>query len=204
MQFNERKILDGLNLSVAEGEFVVIVGENGAGKSTLFNLIAGLEKPTAGQIVRNFSKITRVMQDPKAGTLENMTIKENLAFAYKRASRRGWLPCISKARLSLFREKLTLLNMKLENRLNDLVENLSGGQRQALAFAMAILVDYDMILLDEVTAALNPESAQNLMELINKTVRDNKKTCLMITHNPDHKKYGDRVLTLENGRLLSA
>ncbi|MDR1208562.1 MAG: ATP-binding cassette domain-containing protein [Holosporales bacterium] len=204
VQFNERKILDRLDLSVARGEFVVIIGDNGAGKSTLFNVIAGQENPTSGRVVRNFLKITRVMQDPRVGTLGNMTVKENLAFAYKRESRRGWRPCINKDRISMFREKLKILNMNLEDKLNDTVQTLSGGQRQALAFAMAVLVDYDIILLDEVTAALNPESASNLMELINRTVRIDQKTCLMITHNPAHEKYGDRVLKLENGRLYDA
>ncbi|GHS91726.1 ABC transporter ATP-binding protein [Alphaproteobacteria bacterium] len=202
VQFSGKTVLDRVNLQVPVGEFLVVIGENGAGKSTLFNVISGATVPSAGQVRLRTKKITRVLQDPRAGTLENMTIFENMAFAYRRAQRRSLLPCFAARRVPLFREKLSVLHMDLENRLNEKVSALSGGQRQALSLVMAILADYDLLLLDEFTAALDPQSSETLLALTNKILRAEQKTAIMITHNMDQAwKYGDRIVILKKGQL---
>ncbi|MES2215569.1 MAG: ATP-binding cassette domain-containing protein [Pseudomonadota bacterium] len=212
--FGQRKILNDFNLQVAGGEFLVITGSNGAGKSTMFNIISGFLTPDSGEVTidgQNLASISpksrakivsKVMQDPKMGSMENMTIFENMAFAYKRGETRALVPFEAKARRLIFAEKLSILEMGLENRLDELVANLSGGQRQALSLIMAIVTKSRILLLDEITAALDPTSAEKVMILANKIVRDEKRTCIMITHNMTHaKEYGDRKLVLEGGRL---
>lgn len=211
----ENKIFTDLNLTINKGEFVVIIGVNGSGKSTLMNVISGLIKPDSGDILidgknvslmlqRQKSKlISKVIQDPKVGTMENMTVFENMAFAFKRGQRRGFQFFSSKRRMSLFKDKLSELNMGLENRLNELVSNLSGGQRQVLSLVMSILEDSQLLLLDEITAALDPASSKSIMELTNKIVRSQKRTCIMITHNMAQAiQYGDRVLLLKEGIFI--
>lgn len=211
----ERKILNQLNLNVKEGEFVVVIGGNGAGKSTLFNVISGFIRADSGKIsiaeqdITSTSQtdraklVSKVMQDPKFGTIENMTILENMAFALKRGQKRGLQPFSSNERTQLFKEKLSMLNMGLENRLDDLVSNLSGGQRQALSIIMAMLQEYKILLLDEITAALDPATSEVIMELTNRIVREQKLTCIMITHNMEHAiKYGDRLVLLRDGAFI--
>lgn len=211
----ERQIIKDLDLTVTAGEFVVFIGGNGAGKSTLFSLISGYLFPDQGTITLDHQDITKwpqfkraqyvaeVMQDPKMGTMENLTIAENMSFAYCRGKRRKLIPYTSCMRKKLFQEKLSMLNMGLEDRMDELVGNLSGGQRQALALIMAILCDSKILLLDEITAALDPKTAENVMQLAAKIVRDEKRTTLMITHNMDHAiKYGDRTLLLANGKVF--
>ncbi len=210
----ERKVLFDLDLEVKKGEFLVVIGGNGAGKSTMFNLITGFMKPEKGRIYLDGKEITEesqmarskdisiVMQDPRVGTIEQMTILENMAFAYKRGQRRGFQRFSNQARRAYFKEKLALLNMGLENRLNELVVNLSGGQRQALSLIMAIISGSKILLLDEITAALDPKIAENVMMIANSIVRDGGLTCIMITHNMDHAiEYGDRTLLLKEGRF---
>ena len=168
----ERTVLHNLDLTVASAEFVIIVGGNGSGKSTLFNIISGFLSPCAGSISfagkditrtiqsRRANYIAKVMQDPKIGTIENMTIAENMAFAYKRGKRRGLQLYCNHHRQQAFRDKLAMLGMGLEDRMDELVRNLSGGQRQALSLVMAVATDARVLLLDEITAALDPASAQ--------------------------------------------
>lgn len=211
----ERKILAQLNLKVAAGEFVVVIGGNGAGKSTLFNLISGFTEPDYGKIIidgQNVSSwsqrarsglISKVMQDPKIGTMEKMTIFENMAFAFKRGQHRGLTLFSTRSRVTLFKEKLRLLNAGLENRLDDLVSNLSGGQRQSLSVVMALLQESKILLLDEITAALDPSSTDAIMELTNRIIRKQNLSCIMITHDMAHAlKYGDRLLLLQNGAFI--
>lgn len=211
----ERKVLDKLSLEVKEGEFVVVIGGNGAGKSTMFNAISGFTNVDSGKIfiegndVTNISQIDRasfvskVIQDPKLGTMENMTIYENMAFAVKRGQKRGLQFFSCKDRSELFKEKLKLVDIGLESRMDELVSNLSGGQRQILSVVMALLQNSKILLLDEITAALDPASTQAIMELTNKIVREQKLTCIMITHNMKHAiKYGDRLLLLKNGSFI--
>ncbi len=211
----ERKILNTLNLQVAPQEFVVVIGGNGAGKSTLFNVISGFLKPEKGQIILSHQDVThipqqtraasvsQVMQDPRLGTFENMTLLENMAIAYKRGEKRTLKSFSNKARKHFFQEKLSLLKMGLENRLDDLVSHLSGGQRQALSLIMAIIADSKILLLDEITAALDPKIAHTIMKITNSIIREEKRTCLMITHNMTQAiEYGDRTLVLKEGNFV--
>lgn len=211
----QRTILQDLSIDLAAGEFIVVIGGNGAGKSSLCNIIAGAITPDTGNIVFSKQDITRtpqaqraaiisnVMQDPRIGTMENLTILENLAFAYRRGHSRSLLPFTNKARRKLFAEKLALLNMGLEDRMDELVINLSGGQRQALSLIMAIVADCHLLLLDEITAALDPHMARKVIEIANKIVRDQKLTCIMITHNMQHAlDYGDKILVLNHGKIV--
>ncbi|HLD95464.1 MAG TPA: ATP-binding cassette domain-containing protein [Alphaproteobacteria bacterium] len=211
----ERTVLNDLCLSLKKGEFVSIIGGNGAGKSTLFNVISGFITPDKGKVFLKGSDVTKdpqhkrsamiakVMQDPKAGTMEHLSILENMAFAYKRGKARGLLPYNTSKRRSFFAEKLEPLGMNLENRLNDLVGSLSGGQRQALSLIMAVLTDFEVLLLDELTAALDPKVGETVMELANSVITSKNSTSLMITHNMAHAlKYGGRVLVLHKGRII--
>lgn len=210
-----RKVLDRLNVTVKEGEFVVVIGNNGAGKSTMFNVISGFIKPDAGQVFMGGQDVTqmaqtyrarlvsKVVQDPKMGTMENMSLFENMAFAFKRGQKRGLTLFSNQKRREFFKEKLRMLNMGLENRLDAFVSHLSGGQRQALSLIMATLQEAQILLLDEITAALDPASSASIMELTDRIIRQNKQTCMMITHNMAHAiQHGDRVLLLKNGTFV--
>lgn len=211
----ERKILNNLSIQIQDGEFVIIIGSNGAGKSSLFNLISGLLQQDCGQIILNgqdtaymkpcyrATLVAKVMQDPRCGTMENMTIFENMAFAFKCAKHRGLRPFFNKADRQFFQQKLQMLNMGLENIMDELVINLSGGQRQALSLIMSILTDAKILLLDEITAALDPVSSDAIMRLTAKIIKEEKRTCVMITHNMQHAiDYGDRLLLLKDGYII--
>lgn len=212
----EKKLINQLNLRVQKGEFVVIIGGNGAGKSTLFNIISGFLHPDSGDIILDGKNITHnnqhmnafdiatVVQDPKAGTMENMTLFENLVFALKRGKRRGFTLFRTQDRKHFFKEKLKILDMGLENRLDELVYNLSGGQRQALSLIMSILSESKILLLDEITAALDPKTSETVMHIANAIVKDENRTCIMITHNLNHAiTYGDRLLILKEGSFTA-
>lgn len=209
----QRQVLHQLNLNIRKGEFIVIIGGNGAGKSTIFNVVSGSIKPDSGKIFLYEQDITanpethrgkfvsKVVQDPKAGTMENMTIFENLAFALKRGQKRGLQLFNNKSSTILFKEKLKIIN--LEDRLNEIVSNLSGGQRQILSLTMAMLQNSELLLLDEITAALDPITSDYIMELTNKIVKEQQFTCIMITHNMKHAiKYGDKLILLKNGKFI--
>lgn len=211
----EREVIKNLNLNVAAGEFVTIIGGNGAGKSTLFNIISGEHIADNGSVhianqdytrwpsYKRAVDIAKVIQDPKAATIAEMTIEENMAAALLRAGRRKLLPCINKQRQILFQEKLNVLNIGLEHRLKDLTGTLSGGQRQALSLVMATLASAKLLLLDEHTAALDPKMADKVMEMTETIVRQSQLTTLMITHNMSHAlKYGDRTILLHDGKIL--
>ena len=212
---NEKKALENLSLHLNKGDFVTILGSNGAGKSTLFNTIAGTYLPDTGKITLDGKDITkhpdykrskdigRLFQDPLKGTAPNMTIEENLALAYLRASKHTVpLSRISKAERELFRDKLALLKMGLEDRMKQPVGLLSGGQRQALTLLMATLVTPKILLLDEHTAALDPGTAEIVLELTKKIVAENNITCLMITHNlASSLALGNRTIMMADGRI---
>ena len=214
---NEHKALDHLNLSLKQGEFVTILGSNGAGKSTLFNAICGNFLLDEGSVIldgKNISylpehqrsaSIGRLFQDPMKGTAPNLTIEENLALAYLRA---GTAPNAIFSRISrkdkaLFREKLALLDMGLEDRMKQPVGLLSGGQRQALTLLMATLVTPKLLLLDEHTAALDPATAEKVLALTKSIVAEKKITCLMVTHNMHQAlELGNRTLMMDAGRIV--
>ena len=213
---NEKKALEGLNLELEKGDFVTILGSNGAGKSTLFNTIAGTYRPDAGKVFLDGKDITsqpdykrskdigRLFQDPLKGTAPNMTIEENLALAYLRANHAtSPFSMISKKDRAEFREKLSMLGLGLEDRMNQPVGLLSGGQRQALTLLMATLVTPKILLLDEHTAALDPGTAEIVLQLTKKIVAENGITCLMITHNlASSLDLGNRTMMMQNGRIV--
>ena len=213
---NEKKALEGLNLQLEKGDFVTILGSNGAGKSTLFNTIAGTYRPDQGKVFLDGKDITslpdykrskdigRLFQDPLKGTAPNMTIEENLALAYLRANHAtSPFSMISKKDRAEFREKLSMLGLGLEDRMNQPVGLLSGGQRQALTLLMATLVTPKILLLDEHTAALDPGTAEVVLELTKRIVAENNITCLMITHNlASSLELGNRTFMMQNGRIV--
>ena len=209
---NEKKALTDLSLHLAPGDFVTIIGANGAGKSTLFNAIAGSFFTDSGSITLDGEDITflpeykrarrigRLFQDPMSGSAPGMTIEENLALA---AGHGGWFAHVGSADRELFREKLSQLGMGLEDRLRQPVGLLSGGQRQALTLMMATIIPPKLLLLDEHTAALDPGTAEKVLELTKKIVADNKLTCLMITHNMQSAlELGNRTLMMDSGRII--
>ena len=213
---NEKTALAGVDLSLEQGDFVTVLGSNGAGKSTLFGAIAGTFTPDTGSVILDGRDITRLpdfkrskyigrlFQDPLKGTAPNMTIEENLALAYMRASSHtSPFSMISKADRADFRERLSMLGLGLEDRMNSPVGLLSGGQRQALTLLMATLVTPKLLLLDEHTAALDPATAEKVLDLTNRIVADNGITCLMITHNiPSALQLGNRTIMMSSGKIV--
>lgn len=210
-----KRILHTINLCINPGEFIAIVGSNGAGKSTLLQAISGSLPIENGHITINNQEIStwsqtqrarliaQVQQDPRIATIESMTIEENLCLAYKRGQQRSIFPYHSQERITYFKEKLSLLHMGLECRLEELTSNLSGGQRQALSLIMALVAQSELLLLDEITAALDPKIAQLVMELTAKIVAQEKKTTIMITHNMEHAiQYSDRIVVLKDGKIV--
>ena len=213
---NEKKALNGVDLHLGSGDFVTILGSNGAGKSTLFNAIAGTFLPDAGKIIVDGADVTRMpdykrskfigrmFQDPLKGTAPSMTIEENLALCYLRASqRRSPFSMVTNAERREFRDRLSQLGLGLEDRMNTVVGLLSGGQRQALTLLMATLVTPKLLLLDEHTAALDPATAEKVLELTKTIVAENNITCLMITHNVQSALcLGNRTIMMKDGRIV--
>lgn len=214
---NEKKALERVSLELADGDFATIVGSNGAGKSTLFNAITGAFYVDAGQIILAGDDITyrkeharskeigHLFQDPMKGSAPHMTIEENMALAYLRAStvRHAYFSRISSKEKQLFREQLAMLDMGLEDRMKQPVGLLSGGQRQALTLLMATMVTPKLLLLDEHTAALDPATAQKVLELTRRIVAERKITCLMVTHNMQQAlAMGSRTLMMDSGHIV--
>lgn len=211
---NEMTALDGVNFHGASGDFITIIGSNGAGKSTLMNSIAGVFPVDSGKIVldgkdmsdmpehKRAKMIGRVFQDPLKGTAFDMTIEENLSIAYNKKRRRGLQAGISRSDRELFKEKLALLGMGLEDRMKEKVRLLSGGQRQALTLFMAVIADPKLLLLDEHTAALDPSAAKKVLELTD-YFADNDKLCtMMITHNMKAAlEHGNRTILMQSGKI---
>lgn len=211
----ERVILDNVNLTIYQGDFITILGGNGAGKSTLFNVIAGTLALTSGTVhilgedVTNWSAekrakyLARVFQDPKMGTAPRMTVAENLLIAKYRGEGRSLIP----RRLSQHIEELEQLLPKVGNGLEKHLDApaglLSGGQRQALSLLMASLKQPDLLLLDEHTAALDPKTSQSLMQLTSEWIENKGMTALMVTHRmEDALAYGNRLIVMKNGRII--
>lgn len=204
--------LDDLSLSVADGDFITIIGANGAGKSTLFGAICGTFLTDSGSIFLDGENITmqlqhrrsrvigHLFQDPMRGSAPGMSIEENLALA---AGRGGWLSHVSKADKAAFRDRLALLGMGLENRMKQPVGLLSGGQRQALTLLMATINPPKLLLLDEHTAALDPGTAEKVLNLTKQIVAENHLTCLMITHNMSSAlELGNRTIMMDRGHII--
>ena len=212
---NAKTALSGVNLHLEKGDFVTILGSNGAGKSTLFGAIAGSFPIDSGKILIDGADMTalpdykrskfigRLFQDPLKGTAPNMTIQENLALAYLRASdRRSPFSMITASDRREFRERLAQLGLGLEDRMEQPVGLLSGGQRQALTLLMATLVTPKLLLLDEHTAALDPATAEKVLRLTERIVAEDHITCLMITHNiPSALSLGNRTIMMRDGNI---
>ncbi len=209
---DEKIALNDITLHIRKGDFVSIIGANGAGKSTLFNAICGSFLVDKGIIQLSDRDITlvpehqrarvigRLFQDPMRGTAPDMSIGENLALA---AGNGGWLSHVGKKDKSAFRDRLSLLGMGLEDRMNQSVGLLSGGQRQALTLLMATYHVPELLLLDEHTAALDPGTAEKVLNLTRQIVEDNRITCLMITHNMQSAlDLGNRTLMMDAGRII--
>ena len=212
---NEKVALNGLNITVNDGDFVTVIGGNGAGKSTMLNAICGVFPVDEGKIVLDGNDITalpeykrakflgRVFQDPMMGTSPNMEIQENLALACRRGKSRLLRPGITKAEKELYREHLKRLGLGLEDRMTSKVGLLSGGQRQSLTLLMATLNRPDLLLLDEHTAALDPKTAAKVLALTEEITSEEKLTTIMITHNmKDAIHYGNRLVMMHEGRVV--
>ena len=212
---NEKVALSDINLKLNTGDFVTIIGSNGAGKSTLFQAISGAVETKSGSILLNDRDITfepeykrsrvigRLFQDPLKGTAPNMTIEENLHLSNQRGKHFS-LSLMSHRYRDTFKKALKELDLGLEDRLEAKVGLLSGGQRQALTLLMATLVTHELLLLDEHTAALDPKTAEKVLELSKKIVNENNITTLMITHNmEDALKYGNKTMIMKDGKIIA-
>ena len=212
---NAKTALDGVSLTLRDGDFVTLIGSNGAGKSTLMNAIAGAFRPDEGKILLDGRDITalpdfrrskfigRMFQDPMKGTAPHMTIEENLALAYLRAVQgRSPFSMITGADRQEFRQRLADLHLGLEDRMQQPVGLLSGGQRQALTLLMATLVPPKLLLLDEHTAALDPATAEKVLDLTKAIVAEHHITCLMVTHNVTAAlALGNRTVMMDAGKI---
>lgn len=211
----ENRVLRGLDLDIPTGQFVTVIGSNGAGKSTFLNAVSGDLIVDAGAIEIDGQDVTRVpaaqraglvarvFQDPMAGTCESLTIEENMALAWRRGEGRGLRFSVDKATRELFRDKLAMLKLGLENRLADRIGLLSGGQRQAVSLLMASLKPSRILLLDEHTAALDPKTASFVLELTARIVEGAKLTAMMVTHSMRQAlDFGSRTVMLHEGRVI--
>lgn len=212
---NEKTALNGLNLKLNEGDFVTVIGGNGAGKSTMLNAVAGVWPVDCGKIIIDGVDVTRlgehqraayigrVFQDPMTGTAATMQIEENLALAARRGKPRTLRIGITRAEREQYRELLKSLDLGLENRLTARVGLLSGGQRQALTLLMATLRKPDLLLLDEHTAALDPKTADKVLQITEEIVARDNLTTLMVTHNMKNAiQYGNRLIMMDAGRVV--
>ena len=212
---NEKRALNGVNLTLNDGDFVTVIGGNGAGKSTLMNAIAGVFGVDSGHIIIDGKDVTdlpehkrakyigRVFQDPMMGTAATMQIEENLALAARRGAKRTLRIGITKAEREAYREQLKILGLGLEARLTAKVGLLSGGQRQALTLLMATLKKPKLLLLDEHTAALDPKTAEKVLEATERIVAKDKLTTVMITHNMrDAIAHGNRLIMMYDGKII--
>ena len=213
-QPDEKVALDGLDLSLASGDFAVVIGSNGAGKSTLLNAISGALLLDSGSVAINGRDVTampvhrraayvaRVFQDPMKGTAAPMTIAENMLLAELRHKPATLSRGLTKERRESYREQLSYLRLGLESRLDTVVSTLSGGQRQSLSLVMAVSGTPDILLLDEHTAALDPRTADLVMDATIRAVTALKLTTLMVTHNMKHAvDYGNKVVMLDSGKV---
>ena len=212
---NEKKALNGIDLTLNEGDFVTVIGGNGAGKSTMLNMIAGVYPIDSGKIeidgvnisrqpeYKRAKYIGRVFQDPMKGTAAGMEIQENMALAFRRGQRRGLGWGIRANEKDYYHDLLTRLGLGLQNRMSSKVGLLSGGQRQALTLLMATLQKPKLLLLDEHTAALDPQTARKVLDLTNEMVTEQNLTALMVTHNmKDAIQIGNRLIMMNDGRII--
>ncbi len=211
---DEKQVIKDTTLDVKQGDFITVIGSNGAGKTTLFNLVSGNIMPSSGKIFLNGEDATkqpeykraehigRIFQDPLAGTASNMTLEDNMMITFKKGFK--W-PVISLNRKmrDYFKKEIKQLEMNLETRMQENVNSLSGGQRQALTLLMTVISNPDILLLDEHTAALDPRNAAIVMELTRKFIREKNLTTLMVTHNMNHAiEFGNRLIMMDGGEII--
>ena len=214
-QIDENQLFQGLDVRVAEGDFICVLGSNGAGKSSLLNIISGKLGIDRGSIVLEgehiegrdkyirCKKISRIFQNPSMGTNPDMTVFENLSMAGNKGKIFGLGLLRKEKDREKFKKELRKLDMGLEDKLDTKVSNLSGGQRQGVAMIMSVITEPEILLLDEHTAALDPKSSQKVMEVTENIVKDRNLTTLMVTHNIDHAlKYGNRLWMVHRGQII--
>lgn len=212
---NELCLFKDFNLTVKDGEFVSVVGSNGSGKTSMLNIICGSIAVDSGRILIHGEDITkqkdyirqrrigRVYQDPSKGTCPSMTILENMSIAENKGKPYNLGRGVNKAKLETYREMLRPLNLGLEDKMGVQVGSLSGGQRQALALLMATMTPIDFLILDEHTAALDPKTAEIIMELTDQVVKEKKVTTIMVTHNLRYAvEYGNRLIMMHEGKII--
>ena len=212
---NEVQALKNISLELANHSFTIIIGANGSGKSTLLNIVSGTETTTTGSVYLGEKDITslpehkrskwiaRVFQNPMSGVAGGLTVLENFRLAALRAGSKNLLPGINRSFQTAVRNRIADLGMGLENKLNQSIATLSGGQRQALTLLMATMAKPDILLLDEPTAALDPKSAAMVMTLADTLTRNHQLTTLMITHSlKDAQQYGDRIIQMAEGKIV--
>jgi putative ABC transport system ATP-binding protein len=204
-----KNVLCKINLSAASGELVAVVGPNGGGKSTLLGAISGTIDRSGGRILidgreNDFSSVCSVFQDPHVGTVDDFTIFENMALALRRGKRRLPVPWLTAKRKRAFQQCLSALGMGLENRGGELARSLSGGQRQALSLAMATVRNCKVLLLDEITAALDPSGSERLMKLVERILAQSGCACLAVTHSMHQAiSYGNRIVVIRDGAIAA-
>ena len=212
---NEKKVFEGLSLTLEDGDFVTVIGGNGAGKSTMLNIVAGAYPVDDGEVIidgidvtrlpeyKRASYIGRVFQDPRMGTASDMWVEENMSVADSRGHRRGVRWAITGKDRARYKEQLKLLDLGLEDRLTTKMGLLSGGQRQAVTLLMATMNKPKLLLLDEHTAALDPKTAAKVLELTDKFIKEGNLTALMVTHNmKDAIAHGNRLIMMNHGEII--
>ena len=211
----EMCLFDRFNLTVGDKEFLSIVGSNGSGKTSLLNIICGSIPIEGGEVLiggesidrlkehQRYRRMGRVYQNPAVGTCPNLTLLENMSLADNKGRPFNLGTGINKARMPYYKEQLSMLGLGLENKLNEKVGSLSGGQRQAAALIMSTLTPIDFLILDEHTAALDPKTAETIMQLTAKVIKEKKLTAMMVTHNLRYAvEYGSRLIMMDNGQIV--
>ncbi len=211
----EMCLFDGFNFTVNDGEFVSVIGSNGSGKTSMLNIICGSIPINGGEVLINgksinkkkdferYANIGRVYQNPAMGNCPNMTILENMSLADNKGKPFGLSFALNKKRFDFYKEQLAALGLGLEDKLHVKMGALSGGQRQAVSLLMATLTPIDFLILDEHTAALDPKTAEIIMELTNKIVTEKKLTAIMVTHNLRYAvEYGSRLIMMDKGHII--
>jgi putative ABC transport system ATP-binding protein len=212
---NEKKVFEGLSLTLEDGDFVTVIGGNGAGKSTMLNIVAGAYPVDDGEIIIDGEDVTRlpehkrakfigrVFQDPRMGTASDMWVEENMSVADSRGHHRGVRWAITGKDRDRYRDELKQLDLGLEDRLTTKMGLLSGGQRQAITLLMAAMKKPKLLLLDEHTAALDPKTAAKVLEITDKLIKENNLTALMVTHNMrDAIAHGNRIIMMNAGKIV--